>query len=631
MKALYAYVSTRIRYIGVAFGIGRYQPHAASDVLHNQYGDCKDKALLLTSLLAAAGIPSDAALIGAGVRFNAAVPSPGAFNHLITHLRVGGQEVWLDTTEEIAPYRMMYYGLRDHEALVVPPAGTAVMEKTPKDPPFASAQTWITKGSLNADGISESHIVITLRGDDELALRAVVRQISPSQYEEAMQRFANGMGYAGTTSHAHFSPPEDTTVPFTIEFDYHREKAGDWPNLKTIPQLAPVSLPTVDEASPPVASINLGVPAVNVSAAEMKLPEGWRAELPEAVHEKTAFARYDMTYRFEKGTVYTERTYIVLQQKVPATEWKTYKKFTDAISLGNETYIQLRRANGSSLAEPDDSKKKLEAAPADADAKPAVLIQEAIAAAQSTDIARARQLLDKAKAIHPEERYLWSTYGYIAMNYGMPNEAIEDFRKELGFHPEAVETYGVIVQVQLQQRKNPEAEQTLRDWMKQDSGNPQPHAILAGLLLDRKDAKGAAEQAERALKLQPGDAQPNERLELLLGRAQLKAGQSAGGEATLTALLKSTEDPGSQNDAAYELADANLALPLDEEKTHLALDKLTAETMTWTLDEAPGHASRQDKSADCDMGHHGLDLLSREEARRGQDLHRSRVYEPAER
>ena len=55
VKAVYAYVATQIRYIGVAFGVGRFQPHEAVDVLHNQYGDCKDKATLLAAMLAVAG------------------------------------------------------------------------------------------------------------------------------------------------------------------------------------------------------------------------------------------------------------------------------------------------------------------------------------------------------------------------------------------------------------------------------------------------------------------------------------------------------------------------------------------------------------------------------------------------
>ena len=55
IHAIYDFVSLRFHYIGLDFGIGRYQPHAAEDVLENGYGDCKDKHTLLASLLKAAG------------------------------------------------------------------------------------------------------------------------------------------------------------------------------------------------------------------------------------------------------------------------------------------------------------------------------------------------------------------------------------------------------------------------------------------------------------------------------------------------------------------------------------------------------------------------------------------------
>jgi hypothetical protein len=84
IRALYAYVSTQFRYIGVAFGIGRYQPHSAGEVLANQYGDCKDKHTLLAALLAAAGIPASPALISVKRELEAEVPSPGQFDHVIT-------------------------------------------------------------------------------------------------------------------------------------------------------------------------------------------------------------------------------------------------------------------------------------------------------------------------------------------------------------------------------------------------------------------------------------------------------------------------------------------------------------------------------------------------------------------
>ena len=55
MRAIYEFVSGQTRYIGIDFGVGRYQPHAAAEVLANQYGDCKDKDTLLEAMLRAKG------------------------------------------------------------------------------------------------------------------------------------------------------------------------------------------------------------------------------------------------------------------------------------------------------------------------------------------------------------------------------------------------------------------------------------------------------------------------------------------------------------------------------------------------------------------------------------------------
>jgi hypothetical protein len=119
LRALYGYVSTQFHYIGVAFGIGRYQPHGAAEVLANQYGDCKDKHTLLASLLAAAGIPAYPALISTSHEVDEDVPSPGQFDHVITVVPRQDGPVWLDTTTEVGPYQFLISPLRDKQALVV--------------------------------------------------------------------------------------------------------------------------------------------------------------------------------------------------------------------------------------------------------------------------------------------------------------------------------------------------------------------------------------------------------------------------------------------------------------------------------------------------------------------------------
>ena len=49
---LYTFVATGTRYTGINFGVGRFQPHAAAEVIANGYGDCKDKHTLPAVLLA---------------------------------------------------------------------------------------------------------------------------------------------------------------------------------------------------------------------------------------------------------------------------------------------------------------------------------------------------------------------------------------------------------------------------------------------------------------------------------------------------------------------------------------------------------------------------------------------------
>jgi hypothetical protein len=341
VRAVYAYVSTQIRYIGIDFGIGRYQPHTAVEVLQNQYGDCKDKHTLLAAMLENLGLHPAAVLIGAGIRFNEAVPSPQSFTHLITGVSVDGQPVWLDSTTEVAPYRVLSYAIRDKAALVVPNSGLTWVEHTPDSLPFPAIQIMDAVGTLDETGISNSHIELTLRGDGELIARAAFHQVSLDQYDKVVQQLSLNMGYAGTTSHPDISRPEDTTEPLRISYDYKREKAGDWDHRRIVPQVAPVSLPRPEDSDPPVSSIFLGPPRTEISTSAMKLPDGWGAELPAAVHIKSPWGTYDETYRFESGTIYAKRRVEVLEERVPVADWKSYKKFADEADLGNEKFIQL--------------------------------------------------------------------------------------------------------------------------------------------------------------------------------------------------------------------------------------------------------------------------------------------------
>jgi Domain of Unknown Function with PDB structure (DUF3857)/Transglutaminase-like superfamily len=119
VHALYDWVSRNIRYVSLSFGVGRYQPHTAAEVLANRYGDCKDKTTLLEALLEAEGFHGQAVLIHSKMDLDAAVPTPHQFDHAITLVRIAGEDKWLDSTLGVGPFGYLLPQLRGKDALVV--------------------------------------------------------------------------------------------------------------------------------------------------------------------------------------------------------------------------------------------------------------------------------------------------------------------------------------------------------------------------------------------------------------------------------------------------------------------------------------------------------------------------------
>src|ERR1700719_3839885 len=181
-EALYNWVSANIRYVSLSFGVGRYQPHAASEVLANRYGDCKDKGTLLEAFFAAEGLHAQAGLINSAVDLNEEVPSPGQFNHLITYAKVSGENIWLDSTLGVGPFGYLLPQLRDKQALVVSDDVTPALHKTPDNSPIPTVYRINVQGEVNKDSKLEAKISLETRGDLEVLYRILYSGLSATQF-----------------------------------------------------------------------------------------------------------------------------------------------------------------------------------------------------------------------------------------------------------------------------------------------------------------------------------------------------------------------------------------------------------------------------------------------------------------
>lgn len=571
VRALYAFVSTQVRYIGVALGVGRYQPHPAGEVLRNQYGDCKDKHTLLAALLTAQGFHPEAALIGAGIRLNPDVPSPGAFNHLITALPLDHKLIWLDATAEVAPYRVLVFPIRDKQALVVPDTGVAALERTPAALPFTPVDTFVSTGTLAKDGTITAVNKYTARGDNEIIFRTVFRQVPPGQWDELVQGISQRLGFAGTTSHPEVTRPELTTEPMQVSYEYKREKLGDWDNYRIVPLMPVVYITTVDEKDPPQSPIELGEPTVFLARSVITLPPGWGAELPDSVHQKAPFATYDKTYKIDHDTVTVERRLEVLQKRVPSADWKAYKKFLDDTINLNENYIQLTRTSA-------DSTDKGPPAAGNNNTEAATLVHDAYEQVQRGEANAAQSTLDRAKKLNPRQARLWSTYGYLHFQRQDFAAATEDYKKELALDPNATGVYRDLAQAQMLSNHHSDAIATAHTWVKLAPEDDNARKFLGLLLVfDRQFAEAVPLLAASFEK------SPSDRLvQVQLGLAQLQSGKTAEGDANLSLVLRDSNDPGMLNNAAYALTDAKVDLALAEESGRRAIELLSNQSASWS-------------------------------------------------
>lgn len=94
------FVQSEVRYLGIEMGANSHEPSPASETLQRRYGDCKDKAVLLVSLLDLLGIRSAPALVHTDNRTLLAKYPPGinSFDHVIVKAMVNNKPYWIDPT-----------------------------------------------------------------------------------------------------------------------------------------------------------------------------------------------------------------------------------------------------------------------------------------------------------------------------------------------------------------------------------------------------------------------------------------------------------------------------------------------------------------------------------------------------
>jgi tetratricopeptide (TPR) repeat protein/transglutaminase-like putative cysteine protease len=559
MQALYNYVSKSIRYVSLSFGVGRYQPHSAGEIFANQYGDCKDKHTLLASMLQAAGIPSDAVLISYTRKTVESMPSPSQFDHMITAVPRGNELIWMDSTAEVAPFRLLSSPLRKKSALLVPADGKGKIVETPADPPFLSTQRVEIDAQVSDLGKLTAHAHYTMRGDTELVLRLAFRRTPQTQWKQLGQTILTLDGLSGDVTSVKPSDPTDTQNPFELDLDFTQSNFLDWSSKKA---KAPLPLLAIGLPNPPddeAAPVELGSP-LNVSVRlKLDLPPAFTAQAPIAVSVSRDYAEFKSSYHFADHTLTAERSLDFKIRELPASRTSDYLAFNRAVTADETQALVVENAAPGAPGIPSSAKAD-------------DLFEAALAALNSGNTRAAIPLFQRVVALDPQHKQAWNDLGLAYLRDGKYDDAASAFRKQLdvnSFDEHANDYLGLALE---QQQKYTEAIAAFRKQLESNPLDLMAHAALGEIFIEQHDYPQAVPELEKATILSPDNAQ----LQVNLGRAYLNTNEKDKALAAFEKAADLSQTPVVWNDIAYDLADNRIELDKAQQYAESAVSSTAA-------------------------------------------------------
>lgn len=351
VRALYNFVTNKVRYQILDAGIHGWKPYKASTIFQRKIGDCKDKAILFCTMMKEVGLKAYLVIIRAATsrgKPDLTLPMVEHFNHCIAYVpkTETTEEMWLDLTAQ-------GYSFKDS-----PPEqdrGTPVLvvmeeESRLKNIDYRSPDERIQSIDVDVvvkeDGSADMEFTITMS-----AYHAMILRVAPPFVNEGLRKmFLEQRVLARTLAGSKVSEIKmpDLTNPdinpivwsFKVKAPsfVKKETEGETINafvfpLKLSEQLAqaetrrtPVSLPIGVMISSPL--LLLMIPGTTVEKYTFKLEKHRIRSLPEDFSMETLFGKVEVKYIKKDAQTFT---YIRrLTFKRPYIEVKEYgKEFRD--------------------------------------------------------------------------------------------------------------------------------------------------------------------------------------------------------------------------------------------------------------------------------------------------------------
>jgi hypothetical protein len=348
MAVLGKFVQDDIRYVAIELGIGGWQPHAANDIYSHHFGDCKDKATLLSAMLKEIGVESYYVVVNTNRgAVNARTPAVNWFNHVILAIKLPpgsegdlratlenktlGRLLIFDPTDDMTPFGYLRGPLQSNHGLLVTEAGGELIE-LPRLPAAMNGTRRTAKLTLTPTGSLTGDVTEVRLGDrgahQRYALRSAASDKDKIKPIESM--LAESLSNYRIT-HATVSNFQKKDQPFGYDYslvvENYAKTAGNM--LLVRPRVLGTGASGLLETKEPRKfPVEFRGPSLDSDIFEITLPAGYEvSDLPPPVDVDYEFASYHSKTEASGNTLKYTRRLEVKELTVPTTQMETLKKF----------------------------------------------------------------------------------------------------------------------------------------------------------------------------------------------------------------------------------------------------------------------------------------------------------------
>jgi hypothetical protein len=364
MKALAQFVQHEIRYVAIELGIGGWQPHAAQEVFTHRYGDCKDKATLLSSMLSQIGVESYYVVINSERGFvRPEMPaSVGGFDHVVLAIKLAGNAdpsliatmdhprlgkiLFFDPTNELTPFGQIGGYLQANYGLLVTAEGGELVA-LPRQPSTMNSVRRTAKLTLDQAGKLKGDVSETRIGDRAWSERWRLRTVKKDadRIKPIEDLLAGSLSLFHIT-HATILNLSQTDQPFGFNYSFEAENYAN--NAGGLLLLRPrvlgiKSSALLETREPRKFAIEFEGPSRDTDTFEITIPPGYAVDdVPLAVDADYGFASYHSKTEVKGNVIDYTRTFEVKELSVPVAQAEDLRKFYRIIAGDERNTVVLK-------------------------------------------------------------------------------------------------------------------------------------------------------------------------------------------------------------------------------------------------------------------------------------------------